>query len=732
MNQHTQGMAFNQETEHLHDVVSDIDRQIGEIESGLPVRAAYYETADGVQYLQEATRDELQTARPRPYFGRIDLIRSEAGDSETHYFGHLGVAGKVLDWRAPIARLFYRPHETGYDVRGKFWPTQVNLKRTYVIEEGVLKSYTDDLYRSPDSTVVEPEDSLTYTQPATGRIELSEVVATIQPEQYQYIASTDSNVMVIQGVAGSGKSLVGLHRIAYLLSPHNQMTTRPRADRVIIFGPSQAFLRFIKNLLPSLGQHNIRQTTIRDWMLGCFSQRHPRFQSRLLGRLMSNRNQPTQLEYDAELYKGSLNMRDLLDRYIAELRREVISELDTITVETHIGTLHLGGISVRRIARQFGDLPLNQARDRFVNAVIREMWNRTPFASIPNGLRLFTDEIDFQVEQQVNNPWPSFGCEYEYHNLLSDEDKVVSLSRGVVTNDLASVLSASLPDPGKPYEDTDLAPLLYLNYLLDGHDSQNLEHVVIDEAQDISPLEVYLIKLHSRNGVFTILGDLHQRIAPYRGVKNWREIRYVFPIADSDQFYARESYRSTAQIVRFSNRILRRIQSSSPPPILSRRQGSWPRLHKSTSVGEMYAAIAERALAAMNEGFTVGVLTRTSQDAQATLKAMTANGAETASLLTPQEVLTSDITVSPILLTKGLEFDLVIIAGVDASSFTGSDMDNRLLYLASTRARHLLEIHWFGTPSKLLVDLGASGTELGGLLEGRRAKRSVFNRSQGQ
>ena len=730
MNQYVQGTEFNQEVERLDDVVSDIDKQIGEIESGLPVRAAYYETADGVQYLQEATRDELQSARPRPYFGRIDLIRSEEDDDEVHYFGHLGVAGKVLDWRAPIARLYYRPHETGYDVRGRFWPTQVNLKRTLSIEDSILKSYADDLRRTHSLIIVESESLLSRTQPATGSTELSEIVATIQPEQYQYIASTDSKVMVIQGVAGSGKSLIGLHRIAYLLSPHNQMATRPRADRVVIFGPSQAFLGFIKNLLPALGQHSIRQTTMRAWMLGSFSQRRPRFESRLLGRLMSNRDQPTQLEYEAELFKGSLNMRDLLDRYTNELRREVISELDTITVETHIGTLNLGGIQVRRIARQLGDLPLNQARERFINAVIREMWNRTPFASMPNGLRLFADEVDFQVEEQVNNPWPAFGCEYEYHNLLSDEDRVVSLSRGVVNSDLANLLSTSLPDPGKPYEDTDLAPLLYLNYLLDGHTSQGFEHVVMDEAQDISPLEAYLVKLHSRNGMFTILGDLQQRIAPYRGVKNWREMRLVFPAADSSQFYARDSYRSTTQIIRFANRILRRIHGSTPPPILSRRQGSWPRLHKSTSAGEMYSAIAERALTALNDGFTVGVLTRTSQDAKAAIKAIMLNGAQAARLLSPDAEMITNLTVGPIMLSKGLEFDVVMVAGVDASSFSGSDMDNRLLYLASTRARHFLEIHWFGAPSRLIADLGASGTELGGQLEGRRAKRSVFRQSR--
>ena len=289
-------------------------------------------------------------------------------------------------------------------------------------------------------------------------------------------------------------------------------------------------------------------------------------------------------------------------------------------------------------------------------------------------------------------------------------------------------MRASRPRPDKPFEDTDTAPLLYLDHLLNRHAEPEFDHVVVDEAQETSPLEIELLAMHSRNGWFTILGDLRQRTVPYKGISSWQDLRAVFGSAYAPPLISRVSYRSTAEITRFANRILRRIPGPTLPPQPHDRRGDRPKLQKSRSATEMYRMIGQRARSAQEHGVTVGVLTRTSVDAKVLAEHLVRGGLRDAQLLTPDAEIETGLTVSPILLTKGLEFDVVIVAGVDASSFTGSDMDNRLLYLACTRARHFLEIHWFGVASPIIVDVGPAGTDLAGQLEVPRSKRSILRR----
>ena len=254
----------------------------------------------------------------------------------------------------------------------------------------------------------------------TGQRELHEIVATIQPEQYSIIAEADSKVMIVQGAAGSGKSLIGLHRLAFLLSPFNGLTNRPSADRVLMIGPSVAFLNYVKNLLPSLGTQPITQSTLREWLLQRFSQRIRLGQNnRLFQDLMKDQPKLTKDDWDSERFKGSLEMKRIIERYVR-----------------------------RRQGESHGHFA-----DEYLRMVVSE---------------------------------------------------AALLQRGVTAT--------------RPFVDTDLAPMLYIDHLLNGPVRPEYEHIVIDEAQDVSPLEVHLLLMHSRNGWFTILGDLRQRLTPYRGV----------------------------------------------------------------------------------------------------------------------------------------------------------------------------------------------------------------------
>ena len=638
------------EVDHLEETIAAIDAETAKIEQQSPATAATSETANLIQENLQKRLEDLSTMRPEPYIGRIVFKASSESDAQSIYIGR-GHIEDVYNWEAPIARLFYQPTAGRYVVDGQERSAQVTLKRGIRITDSRLDAVSDVLRLAPPPEVAALPEGLEDMDAekgagshdlllddrlgVTGRRDLTDIVATIQPEQYALIAEADCKVMIVQGAAGSGKSEIGQQRLAWLLAPNNGLAERdrPQASRVLLIGPSLAFLHYVRNLLPKLGVQPIEQSTLREWLLQRFSQRVRLGQNnRLFQDLMSNHPKFTKDAFEAERFKGSLEMKRVIDRYVR---------------------------------RQQGQLHGN-----------------------------FVDE---------------------YLRMVANDSALIA--RGVTAS--------------RPLMDTDLAPMLYFDHLLNGHAPPQYEHIVIDEAQDVSPLEVHLLLMHSRNGWFTILGDLRQRLTPYRGVSNWQEMRRVFPPEESRRFDARHSYRSTAQITRLGNRILQRLpEQGGQPPIPHAREGTQPKLHRSPSVREMYAAIADQAVEGLANDQTVAVLTRTSWDAEDALKRLREQEIDEAQVLKTNDVIESDLIVCPILLSKGLEFDLVIIAGVDAARFTGSEMDNRLLYLATTRARHRLEIHWVGKPSPLIEGLGAVGMEVAGNLDTSRGKRGVFDRSR--
>ena len=732
---------LREETDTLDQVVAHVDNQIEEIRILLPATAAHQETAEKLQRMNLARLKELEEARPRPFFGRVDFTREEQrASNESRYLGIHGVEDCVTDWTAPVASLYFNPARKGYFVRNANGVLDarratVSLKRTYTIDNSVLYEFSDVL-RLAEGAVAKSlamgDATLTRALEETGGSALDEAVATIQPDQYEQIASTDQPVMIIQGAAGSGKSLVGLHRIAYLLSPHNETQAQPRPENVVMLGPSRAFLNYTRALLPSLGKHDIRQITVNDWMLSQFIKR-PRvdLQQRILSRLMGNRHLLTEKEVRAELFKGSMTMASLLDAYVKGLRKTVTSGVHVRRAQSPAGSICIDPAMIIRLIRGTADMPLNMARETFIARSMLELWAREHPTGNPAEFRNFEAPIRKSIEEQIGDSWPEFDPVELYLRFIGDSNILVNLGKGAIDTELAESLRASLPRLGQGFQSTDIPALLYLDHLLNQHRSPEFEHVVIDEAQEVSPLAFRLLQLHSRNGWFTILGDLRQRTLPYKGLDSWQDLRSVFGSQYSSPLVSRLSYRSTAEITRFANRILRRIQGNTPPPIPYSRLGARPKLHRSPSNNQMHGAISVKVRESLAQGMTIAVMTRTMFDARRLTEQLHRLGIE-AVLLTPEGEIEGNLTVSPILLTKGLEFDVVIVAGVDADSFTGSDMDNRLLYLACTRARHSLEIHWSGTRSPLIAELGASGMELGGELEGRKSKRSIFRRGPRQ
>ena len=259
---------------------------------------------------------------------------------------------------------------------------------------------------------------------------------TIQPEQYEQIAASQKPVLIVQGAAGSGKSLVGLHRIDFILSAFSNIgnLTRPIADHVVLFGPSPAFLQHISKLLPGLGVHRVRQMTATDWLLEQFSSRVT-LSSRdtVLDDLMNNRRKLTEAEVEAHLFKGSMQMKSMLDNFVSDLRKWVERQPKRSSGLT-ISGLHRQPLEIRvtdlnnrvREALAARSEP-NAAREHLIAGLVRQWMITAPGRNPAQGPEANEARREARrlVTRAVGNIWPRTDFRASYTALLSDPQEIL-------------------------------------------------------------------------------------------------------------------------------------------------------------------------------------------------------------------------------------------------------------------------------------------------------------------
>ena len=711
---------FDHEEHHLEVVVGSIDEEIQYREGRGPVTAVDSRSADVVTDLLGVEMGKLRSARNRPYFGRIDYSTGAEGDIRGIYIGDIKVYHEdpryfIASRNAPIARLYYRPTDGFYETPAGTKNADVHLKRTLTIEEAQLLDFDDVLKLPPGPASLQSASTRTLDEKlssATGEY-LSDAVQTIQPEQYEQIAATQKPVLIVQGAAGSGKSLIGLHRIDFILSPFSDIggLRRPTAERVIMFGPSPAFLKYVSSLLPGLGVQRVRQTTVSQWLLSQFSARVTLSRGdKIFDDLMNNRRKLTEAEIEAHLFKSGLKMKRLVDNYVGHFRRELRARVNSSAGIRIPGRPPMELSPAELKSRVADSLKAHEqpniARTYLVDSLAEEWVRLQPSRSAPRF------EVIAEARKLIESTltfWPRMDFRRDYMDLISFPDKIMEYSRkGDVDLPGATEISRTAPSgAGQALGMTDLAATLYLDYAINGFESERFEHVVVDEAQDVSPLEMALMQMHSANNTFSILGDLRQSVLPYKSISNWNQLAVLFERESVSRLDSRRTYRSTKQITQYANRILQGLPERTKMPVPYDRSGGRPQLVPSKSAVEMRKAIANsvRKLTSLDDVRSVAVLTKWRQTAQDISNTLRDEGIESVGMLTPGGLIETDVTVSSIILTKGLEFDAVIVANALKDNFNESDFDRLLLYLACTRARHHLEVHWYGTRSPIVPDV---------------------------
>ena len=599
-----------------------------------------------------ARRARLQRMLDSPYFGRIDF-NGEPVYIGVHTFHDFDTRTSLVhDWRAPIASMYY-DYELGpaaYTSPAGEVTGEITLKRQYRIKNGRMESMFD-------SSVTIHDDILARELAANADDKMRGIVATIQREQNRIIRDAEAPTLIIQGVAGSGKTSIALHRVAYLLYTFKDTLT---SKDILIVSPNKVFADYISNVLPELGEESVPEVGMAELLSEVLGGK-VRYQT-FFEQVAELLEKPAPGLADRIAYKSTPEFAAALDRFVLHLENEGFAAID----------LKIRHITIPReyISEQFRRFHRRAIRERFeamADFIAGEL-------DIKYGITATTAE----------------------RNFLRDEMRKMFAS-GAGDLQLYKEFFAWLGRPemfktrkGATLEHSDLAPLAYLRIALDGVKPRTgVKHLLIDEMQDYTPVQYRVIgRLFPCRK--TLLGDAGQSVSC--GSSSAETISRVF--AGSRVMRLCKSYRSTFEITEFAQRIRR---NDDLEPVA--RHGEEPQVLGFASDDEEIAAIA-RLIADFRKSDhrSLGIVCKTETQA-AELHAKLAD-LEIFLLTSRSRTFTHGVVITSAHMAKGLEFDCVIVPHATAANYR-TEIDRSMLYIAATRAMHRLALTHSEVPSPM-------------------------------
>ncbi|MCA2214616.1 HelD family protein [Jidongwangia harbinensis] len=585
------------------------------------------------------------------FFGRLDIDETAYHVGRRHVTDDAGEP-MVLDWRAPLSRSFYRA-----SVRD---PQGVTTRRRFGFVRGELTSFEDEhLDRGEELGTKSRILTAEIERPRVGP--MRDIVATIQPEQDELVRAELDDSICVQGAPGTGKTAVGLHRAAYLLYLHRE---RLRRSGVLVVGPNSAFLSYISAVLPALGEVEVQQATIDD----------------LIARAPVRGTDSA----EAALLKHDPRMAEVLARALwGRLRKPT----EPIMVSDGSYRWRIDAEPLRRIvdeARREG-LPYAVGRERVQARVVallqRQSEYRTGNSPGEGWLRRMAKVAP--VTGFLNASWPAVTPEALVVDLLTDP----SVADGLLSAAEQEALRWARPPrtvKAARFSAADLVLLDEAAGLLERETS--FGHVVVDEAQDLSPMQARAIARRSEHGSVTLLGDLAQGTAPW-AARDWGTTLRHLGKPDAAVVPLTVGFRVPAAVVALANRLLPALDVDVPEAVSLRRDGDLAVVPVGAPSDLDGAMLVEVTAALEHEG-SVAVIA--ADRAVGRLRAhLAAAGVETA---TPDDVdSTARVTVVPATIVKGLEYDHVIVVE-PADIVTAEPRGLHRLYVVLTRAVSRLSV----------------------------------------
>ncbi|ADZ84869.1 RNA polymerase recycling motor HelD [Cellulosilyticum lentocellum] len=699
-----------------------------------------------LQMRQGLTEDlnKYSQIQAAPYFGRINFKENFTDNLEVVYIGKFGLYDSekgdmlVLDWRTPMANIYYSgiDEDVAYKAPDGIVEGKMLLKRRYVIEEGKLteihdeKSLQDNLKDSLQQGTGFLMDALNKS--TSGR--LKEIVATIQQEQNQIIRSESFLPLVVQGVAGSGKTTIALHRMAYLI--YNQQN--PKAKYMVV-APNQLFLKYISDILPDLGVEHVVQTTFEAWALDKLGKGIKLGKQRdKLDTLLVEAEEKAQILALASKLRGSILFAKIIDKKLKRLEASIIApegiQYEGITIVSYKELQHMflvsnGGLPLMTRVKLLGDYIKKKLQDKQadIKELIEQIYARklkvlkasvTDIETIRQEIIALYDERDEKIKgikkwstaytkaYIKNIALPSASAFYQQ---MFEEESLYKWLEGKMPEEaLKSVIALIQGQLRKQFFETeDLGPLVYIQSQLYGlDDERQYAHIVVDEAQDLDEMKLLVLRKASTNDAFTLVGDLAQGIYGYKGINNWQRVMdRVFEGKSYHYFEMTTSYRSTIEIIELANKVLG--ANKDHPVLLAQpvfRHGHRPELIRCISEMDRVNQIYNKIKVYEEQGLaSICVITKDLAEGEDLYRALRKKGLEIEWLQDEEEQYNGQVAVMPSYLTKGLEFDAVLLYDVSASKFKAKDLDIKLLYVMITRALHELSMYTIGLPTEIVA-----------------------------
>ena len=707
---------------------------------------------DEISYQRaKAEAVSLNSALAKPYFGKIEFHTTENG-REQYYIGKHGVVDEheniiVVDWRRPLARVYYNftpgESEQEYEVPDKeetiHEKVHVLKKQEYTIENQTITKIIQHV-SDPDSeenkTITEHGDEATVSDEflvevlnkseTTGY--LKEIIATIQREQDHAIRQSLDKNLIIQGVAGSGKSSIALHRLSFLLYNNDNLP----AEKFLILGPSHMYVSSIRGLLPELNLEGIKQATVTQLIVDVIGSHLPAkvtnpFPKYFEGILFENKNNQARKIIE---FKGSRVFALVIDIFMKEYIESYKKRIRPVTVFDSI-------LSREELLSQFNQDP----RLPFINRVeglLQHIENHYK-SILSNKLAVKKDEFDrikevFISSNGINNldrrrainilqkvyRHEENKLKKEFTLAKSEWEKnlqapsLLELYKQLLSYEILHLfeneVGSNIPLLFKDYQLQsityfDLAPLFYI-YLLIYESPKKYAHIVIDEAQDLSYL--HLASLKKITKTMTLLGDKDQSIFMEYGQYDWEVLMdSIFPSDDDLILKLKTSYRSTKEIIKTANSVLQNYHGIFHTPISAfNRSGEKVNIQKVIDGKDLLTQISVTLRNWKNKYHRIALIHKDESRSKSLAKYLEQEHYHDVKYVTSDEDITEHrISVLSSYNSKGMEFDAVMLVNINHINYPKDELHTRLLYVMLTRAQQEVKVFYQDEPSPLLAGL---------------------------
>lgn len=657
-----------------------LERQLEEIDAETDsdekkaARAVYNKILTEIEITVGRINDELVTL-DSPFFGKILFTPYDTKRDIKIYIGKFALIDKetqvplITDWRSPIANIYYQ--NTG--------PTKdVSFHAPIGIRKGDLKqkrqfqisrARIQGIYDAKSGNVAADEFLLSQLEHRIGK-KLQDIVSTIQTQQNEIIREEINHPVVIQGVAGSGKTTILLHRLAYLFYTYPKLINESNS---LIIASNKMFIDYVSDVLPNLGVRKGEIITYLFWA------------KKVLGwddyYILSQDEENLPIKK----FKGSKNFMDILDTYYEEFEKNILNNLPT-SLGDKISSRYY------QLKDEFKDIDMAER----ISLAIEYAYAQNRFSKYKQGeIKILSEDIEKKKAKVLAYVRKETDIYQLYKNLFKTK---------LVSDEISKYSLRGIKHDGRihTFRIEDLAPMVYLHFKVYGTKLSERQYIMVDEAQDMSLVQLSTLSQIAKNGNITIAGDLAQAIIPPFYLESWNE---VFKMLDSTSknkhtyHQLQKCYRTTAEIVNFGNKIFKgHFPKSYQLPQAVLRHGEDVSIYKfNQDLINLPKSDMRKVIDTIKDYFekgsvTCAILARDKEHAKKIYTHLKPFEKE----IDRQIIDFSDnnyntgLLVLPIDLAKGLEFDSIIIADVNSNHYLDDELSFKLLYVGITRALHRL------------------------------------------